>query len=63
MWISVQDRLPKEGEDVLCLYSLINEMHVMRYWPDMDIWRRAVDHDFWLPPEHWQPLPEPPENS
>ena len=62
-WISVKDELPPEGEDVLCFYSLINEMHVMRYWYDIDEWRRPIDHDSWIDPEYWAALPEPPEDK
>ena len=49
-WISVEDRLPEIGQEVIvyrndCVYS-------MRFWDKK--------HPLWESTSHWMPLPEPP---
>ena len=63
-WISVEDRLPINDDEVLC---------VIKGWDDMD-YQRTLSYDVphkewgdWNGEEyntvvtHWQPLPEPPK--
>lgn len=55
-WISVKDRLPEEGKNVLCLDSSDNYYSVG--WIEDGLWEDGefVGIDF----THWMPLPEPP---
>lgn len=58
-WISVNDRLPSKGEQVIILLSsrVIPEIgyQMSGYWfSEFDDEPRAVTH--------WQPLPDPPED-
>lgn len=57
-WISVKDRLPEEGETVLCYYEsdligVCTRLH--KIWED--------SYGYWESDDaitHWMPLPEPP---
>lgn len=58
-WISVRERLPKIGDNVLVFYRRANEYGV-------DIMRfvgRWVKVDPLIEVTHWQPLPEPPKEG
>ncbi|MBR1749926.1 MAG: DUF551 domain-containing protein [Ruminococcus sp.] len=63
-WISVKDRLPEDGEEVL-IYSTTNEISMCYY--DEDTHRfNVVDSDlYWneISVTHWAPLPEPPKGE
>ena len=64
-WIPVSERLPDEGENVICCYVGVYNFRVVTYWYD------GKNHNFGLigepdgkgikPATHWMPLPEPPE--
>ena len=63
-WISVKDRLPKNGQDILA-YSINGEKET-RIVPanyDHDVWYDCifnhVMHNGCI--THWMPLPDPPE--
>ncbi len=63
-WISVKDRLPNEGQEVLC-YGGGNLMNVYIYLDD-DCWED--EYGYWETAEsegitHWMPLPEPPKGE
>ena len=56
-WISVKDRLPEIGVDVLtCEVTQHYTAYEVMDW-DGDYWHNEYGHD----PTHWQPLPEPPK--
>lgn len=65
-WISVKDKLPKDGDIVLCCYQGVYAYRVVSFWEDI----QGLPH-FGIPSEtdgkgsqpatHWMPLPEPPK--
>ena len=60
-WISVNDRLPKEGEFVLCACRA-NIYEVLRFYGNG--WGHDPMHDYMLGfVTHWMPLPEPPKED
>lgn len=61
-WISVKERLPKIGEEVLACYGLRTVMSVaVHIGFDGVAWFRSVDSGGKMIVSHWMPLPEPPE--
>lgn len=57
-WISVEDRLPKDWEDVLVLLQCGDCIVAAR---SGKYWRERWCHSMLdRPPTHWMPLPEPP---
>ena len=61
-WVSVEDRLPGEGQEVLCYVQGNDTMYMAQgcvkggdYWEDVD--ERSITVT------HWTPLPEPPRGS
>ena len=67
-WISVKDRLPEIGKDVLIcdINHLGVPIAVGKYSPDPNWSDWETDADFWqgtgdLEVTHWMPLPELPE--
>lgn len=68
-WISVKERLPEIGKNVL-IYFKSGEMAVAFVFDtdeDFVFWR-AVTDDGWTcdcgaVPTHWMPLPEPPKEG
>lgn len=71
-WISVKDRLPEEGEEVLVFGQYLNDIPKVlgvksRYKGDQD-WKYTWEgSDEWVYREddvtHWMPLPEPPKEE
>ena len=60
-WISVNERLPEDGVDVLVGYDFAdNDPFIMTY--EDGRWFYGIDGDFMLNNNitHWMPLPEPP---
>ena len=63
-WISVKERLPQEGQKVLCCFTEYG-MQVAKYvfdWGDYYVWDCMADNFSLNSVTHWQPLPEPPKN-
>ena len=62
-WISVNDRLPEERKDVLCLFQdkegERNRVEIS--W--IDSVRCFMYEDIFGKVTHWQPLPEPPKEE
>jgi len=57
-WISVKDRLPKDGSGLLIVYNYyLNEVATAYY--DGDMWCTTGGEYI----SHWQPLPEPPKGE
>jgi hypothetical protein len=54
-WIRVEDRLPEEGQRVLCVVKLLHSTFIdMRNYHN-----NTMNH----PITHWQPLPSPPKDK
>ena len=68
-WISVKDRLPEIGKNVLVCFQK-GDMAVACVYitsEDLPLWRAAAD-DGWTckcdtEPTHWIPLPDPPKEG
>ena len=66
-WISIEDRLPESGQDVLLVHMISDDASsVMSGWRDSNHW---FENCYYgkpanVPKEditHWMPLPEPPD--
>ncbi len=63
-WISVEDRLPEEGHEVLGAYLLEDSEHCQ----SVLLFARGefmteYDGEFYGIVTHWMPLPEPPKEA
>lgn len=61
-WISVKDRMPEEGVDVL----VYGDIYLNRKGADVDFVDRESGNFFYYDEgevTHWRPLPEPPEGT
>ena len=61
-WISVKDRMPEEGVDVL----VYGDIYLNRKGADVDFVDRESGNFFYYDEgevTHWSPLPEPPESA
>lgn len=62
-WISVEDRMPKPGENVLTCDHKGN-MHIMFSYPSEEYpFNIPPWHTRFFMPTHWMPLPEPPKEE
>ena len=64
-WISVKDRLPEEGIQVLA-YGQHHQRNEPCYFAAMysgDIWGFSIPRIGGLNVTHWQPLPSPPKTT
>lgn len=58
-WISVKDRLPEQGQEVLTYYNLIAQgMYYVDQYPN----EMTENGDIVKELTHWMPLPEPPKD-
>lgn len=66
-WISVDERLPEENEEVLAWDGeSIEKAHLQRYlggYNDNTLRWTYYDCMIWENVTHWMPLPEPPESK
>lgn len=61
-WISVKDRMPEEGVEVL----VYGDIYLNRKGADVDFVDRESGNFFYYDEgeiTHWRPLPEPPESA
>ena len=63
-WISVKDRLPEQGQQVL-IYSRYDFCEVALYIGIPGKWRVTWNHDMLDADSvtHWMPLPQPPKGE
>lgn len=64
-WISVKDRLPDEGQRVLC-FDESGTVHLATDWvdwPDKTVNFCVPALSRWVRSSHWMPLPESPEDE
>lgn len=61
-WISVEERLPPNEEEVLafCDGAAGSFLIIGMYDEIMDAWTETWSHDYLYSVTHWMPLPEPP---
>ena len=61
-WISVKDRLPLEGQEVLVLNS--KGVNLAEYWPEKNEWTDSnygcCGNEHLGKVTHWMPLPKQP---
>lgn len=67
-WISVEDKLPKIGKDVLIWASGRNEAMIGYYknwnWQrKTNVFHSYVDNDSWFNITHWMPIPPAPKKG
>lgn len=63
-WISVKDRLPENGDVVLCFMEF-GEQRILQ-WDSVSSWWLGYGHgDDWQKADvtHWMPLPKPPKGE
>ena len=68
-WISVDDRLPKDGEEVICLFGdrTVTACYITPEYGEHEaheeVWKiwNTTSGSLVFGVEMWQPLPEPPE--
>ena len=69
-WISVKDKLPDEGVQVLTInnptqqhpeYKLDYIVKFYKAYPELYIWARRLCNEY-EEVTHWMPLPEPPKD-
>lgn len=61
-WISVKDRLPEEGKEVLCfVQESFHPYHVATYDPEHKKFYNK--YAYVVRTTHWQPLPPPPKEA
>jgi hypothetical protein len=63
-WVKTSDRMPDELQDVIGYWQGLMDMTLYRIIQGETHWwsehkRRYVQ----LPPSHWHPLPQPPEDQ
>jgi hypothetical protein len=73
-WIDVEEKLPEDYEEVLCLSVKFGDpkrnlsSHQVILSRENNCWASDVDEDYERNPDyhyitHWMPLPETPENT
>ena len=68
-WVSVEDGLPEDGEDVLCISKSINCPVLSNYNNSaFEVKKYPCPSDrvliaYWEDVTHWQPLPNPPKQQ
>lgn len=64
LWIPVSERLPENGEIVLCRL-IFNELRILQWDSVSKWWLGYGTGDDWRQTDvtHWMPLPEPPQEE
>ena len=62
-WISVNDKLPQDDIDVLCLFTGWDDMQFQRVLSYDELEKEWVDWEGYTHNKitHWMPLPNPPK--
>jgi len=58
VWVSVEDRLPEDDENVLCFWGW--GIATAAYSSEDGVWEGAADYAGRV--THWMPLPSTPQN-
>lgn len=61
-WISVNDRLPEDGDIVLC-YMEFGEQRIARWYESENCWAGQLIDYHKEQVTHWMPLPQPPKGE
>ena len=61
-WISVKERLPETGQEVL-MWQECQPYAPGSFRYDMCVYNTGVYQPWWKHVTHWMPLPEPPKEA
>ena len=62
-WITVSERLPEDGSDILAVQSCCGEVRIIPANYDRGVWYDCIFNRIAEHITHWMPLPEPPKEE